>query len=117
MNRETSRSTALHRLGIAIGTATAMASATSWIVLLLLTGSHLPRATLVTATLAVALAAVAYKAARTGQVWVLVLAATFGALTPPDIGNAPSLLRYIGVLAIGFAVAAMLLGASRKAHL
>jgi len=117
MNQETSSSTVLHQLGVAIGTATAVASATSWILLLLLTGSLVPRATLVAATLAVAVAVAAYGAVRTGQVWVLIIAASFGAIAPPDIGSAPGFFRYVGVLAIGFAVAAMFLGASRKPHL
>ncbi len=59
MNQETSSSLSMRKVGVAIATATALASATGWILLLLLTGNLVPRSTLVAATLAVALAAVA----------------------------------------------------------
>lgn len=104
--------TTLQKLGIAIATASAVASVASWTLLILLTGSLIPRATLVGAVLSAALAVCAYRAVRKGQAWVLLMAATFGAVTPPAIGNAPGAFRYLGFLAIGYAIAAMLLVAS-----
>lgn len=112
MNEGTTTSPRLQTLGVAIATATAVTTSVSWALLVLLTGSMIPRATLVGAVLATALAVCAYRAVRAGQPWVLLMAATFGAVTPPAIGNAPAAFRYLGFLAIGYAIAAMLLVAS-----
>ena len=100
--------TSTSKLAIAIGTAAAVASAVSWILLVLLSGSVIPRAILVSAALAVTLAVCAYRAARAGQIWVLILATSFGSITPPVIGNAPEEFRYVGFLALGYAIAAAL---------
>lgn len=104
------------QLGIAIGRATAVASAVGWMLLTLLSGSFVPRSTVVATVFAVFLAVEAYKAAQTSQVWILVVAATYGVITPTNIGNAPIIFRYLGVLAVGYAVAALLLSARRTAH-
>jgi hypothetical protein len=43
------------------------------------------------------------------RIHVLVLGTTFGALTPPELGAAPEVFRYVGFLALGYPVAAILM--------
>jgi hypothetical protein len=108
--------TAPHKIASALGRATAITSALAWISLILWTGASIPRATLVAATLAVALAVAAYRAAQSGQYWILLVVATFGALTPPDLGDAPIGFKYVGVIAIGYAASALLHATSLRDH-
>ena len=108
--------TATHKIAIALGRSTAVVSAMAWGSLVLLTGDLIPRATLIAATLAVALAIAAYRAVNSDQYWVLLMAATFGAMAPPDLGAASLAFKYVGVLAIGYAISAMLLLATQHAH-
>src|SRR4051794_7187692 len=115
MTQEATTQTTVQKVGIAVATASAAASAASWILLVLLSGNLIPRATLVGAILAITLALCAYRAARAGQVWVLLVAATFGTVTPV-IENASGASPYVGFLAMGYAIAAMLLLASASEH-
>ena len=108
--------TATHKIAIALARSTAVVSVIAWGSLLLLTGDLIPRATLIAATLAVALAIAAYRAVKSDQYWVLLMAATFGAMAPPDLGVAPMAFKYVGVLAIGYAISAILLLATQHAH-
>jgi hypothetical protein len=97
------------RIGTQLAVATAVATGATWTVLVLLSGNLIPRSTLVAAALAVAFAFCAFRAARERQIHVLVLGATFGALTPPDLGAAPEVFRYVGFLAVGYPIAAILM--------
>jgi hypothetical protein len=107
---------ATHKIAVALGRAAAVTSAIAWMALVLLSGTLIPRVTLVAAAMAIALAVAAYRAVQSDQHWVLLVAATFGTLTPPDLGNAPAAFKYVGVLALGYAMAAILLLAARRDH-
>ena len=109
MNEETRPVPKQHALGVAITAATAIATCVSWTLLVLLSGSMIPRATLIGAVLAMATAVCAHHAVRKGEHWVLLIAMTFGAVTPATIGSAPVGFRYLGVLAFGYGVAAIVL--------
>ena len=109
--------TSTQSIGPRLAVATALVTGTAWIVLLLLSGSLISRSTLIAAVLAVAFAFCAFRAARERQVYVLVLGTTFGALTPPELGAAPEVFRYIGFLSLGYPIAAMLmLSSARPPH-
>src|SRR5690606_26178530 len=111
MNQVMTAQTTAQKLAVAIATASATASVTSWILLVLLSGSLVPRAVVIGAVLAAALAVCAHRAVRSGETWVLLMAATFGAVPPFEIGSAPAPFRYIGFFALGYALAAMFLAA------
>ncbi len=101
--------TSTESIGPRLAMATALVTGAAWIALVLLSGSLIPRGTLIAAALAVAFAFCAFRAARERQVHVLVLGTTFGALTPPELGAAPEVFRYIGFLALGYPIAAILM--------
>jgi hypothetical protein len=113
MTESDTRQGVMERLGAAVATATAAATAATWALLVFLSGPLIPRPLLIVASLAIALAACAVHAVKSRNHWALLLIASFSALPPPTIGGAPDQFRYIGFLAVGYGVAAILLAAAK----
>ncbi len=106
--------TTIRNLASQIGFATTAMIGSVWIAIVMLSGSMIPRGTLIGAVLAVAVAMCAYRAIRANEAIVLAIVVPFGAIIPPELGQAPEVLRFVGFLSLGYVIAAILLIASTK---